>query len=74
VAHCATPNIHAPILREGFGGHLPTPKPSPSQVEVGGRGVAVVLVDGLPAVPLWVADGDANALHKRYSTMPWLLS
>ena len=74
MAHYATPNIHAPTLREEFGDHLPTPKPSPSQVEVGGRGEAVALVGGLPAVPLWVADGDANALRKRYSTMPWLLS
>jgi len=57
-----------------YGVLCPIPKPSPLPVEVGGPEEVVVLGGGLPGVPLWVADGDANALRKRYSTMPWLLS
>tara|TARA_Y100000296_G_scaffold62303_1_gene72311 strand:- start:17 stop:235 length:219 start_codon:yes stop_codon:yes gene_type:complete len=70
VAHFATPNIHAPTLREGFGVHLPIPKPALLQVEVGARVVPDegAVVDGPPPGVSREADEDAHALHKHYST------
>ena len=72
MAHYATPNIHASILRGESGGHLPKPKPALLQVEAGVRGDAheVGVVDASPAeLSLqWSEGADVHVPYMRYST------
>ena len=65
--HYATPNIHAPTLREGFGVHLPTPKPSPLQVEVGAR-EASHEVGAVDEPPVARCDGRRMRMRMHYTS------